>query len=381
MTREFVRPEDLHDLVAAEFGTDRHLTTLDRLTGGSKKGVYRLGLDDGTTVVLYVWAAGENYWPPSPVVPDDPFTDASGADLFAVAHAALTAADVPVPRLHHLDRTGRHLDADLALVEDVGGVRLETLLEEDPAAAAAPLATLGAALRRMHTTLGPHWGRLPGAPDRPGHVWHGGQRLDPETGEAPGLDGPAPGGSAPLGSGGRRPDAGTGGAPGRDRQDAQPAGDGGRRAEDVVVDRALGHLARAAERDARLAAARDQVAAHVHALRAAVPARSTYGLVHGELGPDHVFVTAAGEPVLIDIEGLTWFDVEWEHAWLQLRFRDAYPALGPVDLDPHRLELYRYAQVLSLVEGPLRIATTDFPDRAWMLELAEWNITKALAVL
>lgn len=84
---------------------------------------------------------------------------------------------------------------------------------------------------------------------------------------------------------------------------------------------------------------------------------------------------------MIDIEGLTFFDMEWEHAWLQLRFGDAYPALQSVELDPNRLERYRFAQVLSLIEGPLRIAGTDFPDRQWMRALAERNITKALAVI
>lgn len=82
---------------------------------------------------------------------------------------------------------------------------------------------------------------------------------------------------------------------------------------------------------------------------------------------------------MIDIEGFAYFDVEWDHSWLLMRFGDAYPALRPVDLDPHRLELYRYAQTLSLIEGPLRIADTDFPDRQWMLDLAERNIAKALA--
>lgn len=103
--------------------------------------------------------------------------------------------------------------------------------------------------------------------------------------------------------------------------------------------------------------------------------------MHGELGGDHVLVTPAGEAVLIDIEGLTWFDVEWEHAWVRMRMETPYPELEPAGLDPDRLELYRYAQVLSLIEGPLRIATTDFPRRDWMRELAEWNITKALAAL
>ncbi|MEU3116044.1 aminoglycoside phosphotransferase [Micromonospora chalcea] len=323
MTRTFLQPDDLHDLVSDQFGSDRRLAALDRLTGGTKKGVYRLRLDDRTTVMLYVWAADENYWPPSPTVPDDPFTDASGADLFAASHAALTAAGVRVPHLMMIDRDGRYLDADVALVEDAGALRLETLLEHDPATAAAPLAALGDALRRMHTAFGPHYGKVAAV----------------ARGEASQT----------------------------------------RRTEDVVVDRALGHLDAAAARDARLADAHHRIAAHVRHLSSAVTPREEYGLVHGELGPDHVLVTPAGEAVMIDFEGLTYFDVEWDHAWLQMRFGEAYSALRPVDLDPHRLELYRYAQTLSLIEGPLRIADTDFPDRKWMLDLAEWNITKALA--
>lgn len=310
--REFLGPDDVRDLVHDHLG--RRLTGLDRLTGGSKKGVYRLTLDDGGTVVLYVWSAAENYWPPAPAVPDDPFTDATGAELFAAAHAALTAAGVRVPRLLML---GRHQEEDVALIEDAGSTTLESLLGTP--AAAAPLAALGGALRRMAATAGPHYGKV------------------------------------------------------------ATAGPNARPPEDVIVARALGHLDAAADRDARLARERDRVADHVHALRAAVAPRTAYGLVHGELGADHVLVTPAGEAVLIDIEGLTWFDVEWEHAFVRMRFQD--DGLDVPGLDPDRLELYRYAQVLALVEGPLRIATTDFPDREWMLELAEWNITKALAAL
>src|SRR5688572_11035188 len=113
MERRFVCMDDLVDLVPEQFGTDRHLLRLDRLAGGSKKGVYRLGLDDGTTVIMYVWAPGENYWPASSVVPDDPFVDASSVELFAVNHAALTAAGVRVPGVLMIDRMSRHLGADI----------------------------------------------------------------------------------------------------------------------------------------------------------------------------------------------------------------------------------------------------------------------------
>lgn len=322
MTRSFLQPEDLHELVAEQFGSARRLTGLERLAGGSKKGVYRLRLDDGSTAILYSWAAGENFWPTFGSVPDDPFTDASGAELFAVNHAALVAAGVRVPRLVTLDRDRGYLDADLAVVEDAGGTTLEAVMERDPTAAAAILSALGENLRRMHTSFGDSYGKL----------------ADIARGEA---------------SQARRP-------------------------EDVIVDRALGQLDAVAGRDGRIAAARDRIAAHVHDLRGLVPPRQRYALVHGELGPDHVLVSAAGEPVIIDIEGLAYFDVEWEHAWLQMRFADGYPALRPVEVDPARIDLYRYAQTLSLIEAPLRIAETDFPDRQWMLELAEWNIKKAL---
>ncbi|MFD9605514.1 hypothetical protein OG609_01610 [Streptomyces sp. NBC_01224] len=36
---------------------------LDRLRGGSRKGVYRLTLDNGSTVIDCIWAPAENYWP------------------------------------------------------------------------------------------------------------------------------------------------------------------------------------------------------------------------------------------------------------------------------------------------------------------------------
>ena len=46
------RPLDPGDLVG-----------VSRLRGGSKKGAYRLFLDDDSTAVAYVWAESENYWP------------------------------------------------------------------------------------------------------------------------------------------------------------------------------------------------------------------------------------------------------------------------------------------------------------------------------
>jgi hypothetical protein len=69
---------------------------------------------------------------------------------------------------------------------------------------------------------------------------------------------------------------------------------GGGSCEQVVLDRALDDLAEAASRDERIAGARGGLDNMVRELAAAVSPRSDYGLIHGELGPDHVMVAGTG---------------------------------------------------------------------------------------
>lgn len=151
--------------------------------------------------------------------------------------------------------------------------------------------------------------------------------------------------------------------------------------EQVVLDRALDDLTAAASRDTRIAHAHDRLETEVRTLAAAVRPRARYGLIHGELGPDHVLVDRGGQPVLIDIEGLMFFDVEWEHAFPRLRFGEHYRWLACGDLDERRLTFYTLAMHLSVVAGPLRLLDGDFPDRALMRGIAEHNLRAALAFL
>jgi hypothetical protein len=117
---------------------------------------------------------------------------------------------------------------------------------------------------------------------------------------------------------------------------------------------------------------------HTHAGR--IGPRPSFSLIHGELGPDHVRIDGNGRPALIDIEGLMYFDAEWEHVFLRLRFGADYRFLREPGLDPHRLDLYRLALHLSLVAGPLRLLDGDFPDREPMLAIAEYNTRQVLSL-
>jgi hypothetical protein len=159
MPRAFLQPSDLAGLLR-EYRPAARLTGLERLTGSSKKGVYRVSFDDSTAAVVYSWSAAEDYWPAGPGADDDPFADASGPDRLAAAGAALAAAGARTPRIYGFDTSREAAAGDLALVEDVRGGSLEQLIAADPASAVGPLRELGEALQAMSVRRGHRYGKV-----------------------------------------------------------------------------------------------------------------------------------------------------------------------------------------------------------------------------
>ncbi|MEU0025500.1 phosphotransferase [Streptomyces sp. NPDC006335] len=318
VTRRHLTRDDLAPL--ARVATGRSLTAAERLRGGTRKGVYRLSLDDGTTVVAYVWSADEDYWDAGPADPRDPFSAGSGPEVFTAAHDRLVAAGVRTPRLLYADTT-----RDAVVVEDLRGGSLEEALERDPVAGRAALERFADELATLHAQEGPAFGKV-GLVDN--------------------------GGTSSAGS-----------------------------AVERVTEGALRDIERAAVRDTRIAVVRDEVEETVRRLAAAVRPRDRHTLVHGELGADHVLLDDRGRPALIDVEGLMYFDVEWEHVFLRIRLGPHYDALGVPDLDEDRMRLYRLALHLSLVAGPLRLLEGDFPNPEGMREIAEHNLVRVLELV
>lgn len=325
--RKFADAATLTPVMREVFGTDRRVTAVDRLPNGTKKGVYRVTLDDTTSAIVYVWNAEEDYWdgllPDGHDDPSNPFAHASGIDFFESATRRLEAVGARSPRLLLADRSQNLYPADIAVAEDILGGTLEDLLERDPGAGRRTLARLADTLRLMHAYRGPAFGRV-------GWIDNGG---------------------APPGT----------------------------TCEQAYLERSLVNIATAVPRDARAAADEAMLEEKLRTLHAALEPRAEFGVVHGELCGEHTLVGPEGEPVLIDIEGLMYTDVEVEHCWMRMRFGPHYEALRDPGLDLRRVRYYQYVMHLDLVGGPLRIAEGDFPDREWMLGVADFHLQRALA--
>jgi hypothetical protein len=323
--RRFAGAASLRQVAREAFGGGRALAGAERLAGGSKKGVYRMTADDGATALAYVWDETEDYWhgtlPEGSGDPADPFSHASGLDLFEAAARRLSAAGVRCPEVRFTDRSRALYPADVAVVEDVTGGTLLALLERDPAGAERPLAVVGDWLEAMAAVRSPAFGKV-----------------------------------AYVDGGGRS--RGT--------------------AEGAALDHALAQLAWAAGRDERMAAARERLEGTLRALAAQVGPRTAWGLVHGELCHEHTLIGRDGEPVLVDLEGARYFDVEAEHAWTRMRFGGHYAKLDRGGLDEDRMRFYQLCMHVDLVAGPLRIAATSHPEREWFRGVAEHHLRCAL---
>ncbi|WP_336785346.1 phosphotransferase family protein [Paenibacillus sp. MMO-177] len=319
--------QDLENYLNRAVLAERKVKTVNRLHGGAQKAVYKVSCDDGFTCILYVWDPSENF-----ILRDDTIESrlktlgaSFGAELFEYNHKYMSQLGVSLPNVLCVDRTKSSYPFDFAIVEDVGNMDLPNYILNYPESKKEVLEKLNDMLIKMHTHTTGSYGQLNKAADIVNQ-------------------------SSTL--------------------------------EEVVLDHSLQDLEYLSENVASIRKNKDRLTEVLYSLYDAVPPRKEYGLIHGELGPDHVFVRSNGEPVLIDIEGVKFFDIEYEHSFMEFRFLDDYNNLRNDNLDAHRLRFYKLHLHMSYASGPLRVIQQgDFPNIAFMRDIADYNLKSTLRFL
>lgn len=316
------RVPELRSILEKAFPNHGRVVDVTRVRGGAKKDVRRARWRDGFTAVAYAWDPAWNYlWTRHDQRMERHVTE--GASVYVRIHDHLHSLGIRTPDLYLVDVSRSEYPFDLVVVECLDGGTLEGLLNADPGAARRVLP----GLRRMLDAM------------------HADQRL------------------APSMSGSLESDPACGAC------------------EDIMLARARLDLEHAASALPMVAQQHGPLMRLLDHLRTAVKPRAACGLIHGELGPDHVLMDGHGEPVLIDFDGAHYFDIELEHAFLDFRFGSHYGQLQEAGLDPGRLDFYRLCLDISYSSGPLTLLEAGHPAREFIQEIITARVGSMLATL
>ncbi|MFH0070825.1 aminoglycoside phosphotransferase family protein [Peribacillus sp. NPDC056705] len=304
---------ELQEYVAKVLGSGYAAADVVRMQGGAQKVVYKIECTNGFACMLYVWDLNHNYFQEE-ISQEETEERSFGGLSFQINHRFMRESGVLTPALYDLNVERSRYPFDYALVEYIHGPKAEAYMgHSDPLAQKRVFGRLGEMIANMH------------AHER---AFHG------------------------------RPDSG--------EKNLEPC-------HLLLLKEAKEELSFLSQQVESIQKQHDHILTVLDQLGASIDARRLYGYIHGELGPDHVIVTQEQKPYLIDIEGARFFDIEYEHVFLELRFGDRYRDLAGDRLDWNRMQFYRLYHYISLTGGGLKLLHRGFPDQAFASRLAAYH--------
>lgn len=97
-----------------------------------------------------------------------------------------------------------------------------------------------------------------------------------------------------------------------------------------------------------------------------------FSLIHGELTPSHVFILDNGEIGLIDIEGVKYFDREYDWAVINFMYGDKIPLL--VNINLKKLEFYKICLKVGYVSVAADYLVHIDSNNEWFKNIRESNL-------
>ncbi|MGG4143708.1 phosphotransferase [Paenibacillus algorifonticola] len=300
------------------FGTDYVVANVSTMHGGAQKVVYKIDCTNHFSCVLYVWDLSMNFFLEE--IASASIADQSyGGHLFEMNNRFLREHGIQTPALYNLNTERSRYQFDYALVEYVNGHKAEQYFQHSDTKVQDQLfERIGDMLTCMHANERQSYGK-------PSQV---GEHL----------------GSCHL----------------------------------LQLENAQEQLSYAVNHIESIRVNQSRLLEKLHELESRIEPRNRYGFIHGELGPDHILVTDQLEPYLIDIEGAGFYDIEHEHSFLELRFRDFYRYLKKDTLDHNRMLFYQFHHHIALTSGGLKLLHRGFPDQSFAKGLADYQCRRTL---
>ena len=97
-----------------------------------------------------------------------------------------------------------------------------------------------------------------------------------------------------------------------------------------------------------------------------------YSLVHGELTPPHIFILDDGEIGLIDIEGVKYFDVEYDWAVIDLMYSGKIPL--PDTINMKKVEFYKICLKIGYMSAAADYLVNIDNNNKFFIDIRESNL-------
>jgi aminoglycoside phosphotransferase (APT) family kinase protein len=325
MTQSSVDRAELQALLHETFGSECRLEGIETFKGGARKQVYVLDLVvPEMRCVLYIWQDLNHYFAEREAF-ETAHSDAEAPGLFQANAVFLQDLGVDVPRVYRFGEL--KVGHAFALVEYIGAKNLTAFLETASAEFRdATFRRVGQMLRTINDQQR----------DYPGTV----------------LDRVAPSTDLP---------------------------------HQVALERALLEARVTASHHASVAEHLPRIEARLYSMVTALKPKTSYRLVHGELGPEHILIRQTNHaPCFIDVDGVHFDDLESEHALLSFRFEqdNAYQTyFQRDDLEENRMRFYRFALHVSYVYAGSQFVAKNYHDLEWAQNMFDYNLEQVLAIV
>ncbi|WP_277468754.1 MULTISPECIES: phosphotransferase [unclassified Paenibacillus] len=302
------------------FGSSYLISSVPRMHGGAQKVVYKVDCTNGFSCVLYVWDLAMNFFQQE-IEQNNINAGSYGSGLFAASNRFLKEHSIRTPALYDLNNDRTDYKFDYALVEYIDGQKAEAYFSHpNPAVKEHVLQQIGTLVSAMHSIKRNTFG----APEQ--HY------------NEPNMD----------------------------------------QCYLQLLENAKLQLAYAVQHIDLINTNKEKLLDKLNELADRIGPRSEYGLIHDELGPDHLLVNEKLEPYLIDIEGVRFFDIEHEHSFLEFRFGEYYRYLQNDSLDPDRMRFYRFHHHIALISAGLKLLHRGYPDQEFSRNLAKYHTELAI---
>lgn len=311
-----IKMDYLQKIIRENLGANYNILQIMRIYGGAQKVTYKIECDQNFCCILYVWDNSMNYF--NKDTKDNIIFESNGLDLFELNNKLLIQNGIRTPRIYYIDRSKNDYLFDFALVEYISGGEIEKYFCADEDTQYKIFTDLDKNIKKMHSVKNKFYGNLK----------------------------------------------------------VQKSYEG--RSEKLLLNKTLEDIQYSSKFNEGILKNRLMLIQKIQELYNRIKPRNEYVFIHRELGPNHVFVDENLNTYLIDIESAMFFDIEYEHSFLKLRFGENYKYLTVNNLDLDRLRFYKLHLHISCLSGALELKQKGYPDMDDVNGMIEHNFKQAL---